>query len=120
MVKFAYLFGSQARENAGKLSDIDIAVFLLSQIEPFQCRPRLIESISRSVGTPKVDLVVFNLATPLLKHQVIKTGVIVKENKKSRVDFEMESLQRYLDAEHLRNTRMSYMRKHLGEGAYFG
>lgn len=63
-VKFAYLFGSQARENAGKLSDIDIAVFYHGQKDPFQCRLRLIESISRSIGAPKVDLIVLNSATP--------------------------------------------------------
>lgn len=119
-VKFAYLFGSQVRGNIGKLSDIDIAVFLDDRIDPLQCRLRLIEYISKSIGAPKVDLIVLNSATPLLTHQVIKNGVVVKENKRNRIGFEMESLQKYLDTEYLRNTQLSYMRQHLKEGTYFG
>jgi hypothetical protein len=56
----------------------------------------------------------------LLTHQVIKNGVVVKENKRNRIGFEMESLQKYLDTEYLRNTQLSSMRQHLKEGTYFG
>lgn len=119
-VKFAYLFGSHVGKNIGKLSDIDIAVFLDDRIDPLQCRLRLIEYISKSIGAPKVDLIVLNSATPFLAHQVVKNGVVVKENKRNRIGFEMDSLQKYLDTEYLRNTQLSYMRKHLKDGTYFG
>ena len=119
-VKFAYLFGSHARKDTGKLSDIDIAVYLDDRIDTLQCRLRLIEHISKSIGVLKVDLIVLNSATPLLNHQVVKTGVVVKENKRYRIGFEMKSLRKYLDTEHLRKTQLSYMRQHLKEGTYFG
>ena len=119
-VKFAYLFGSHVGKGIGKLSDIDIAVFLDDRIDPLQCRLRLIEYISKSIGAPKVDLIVLNSATPLLAHQVVKNGVVVKENKRNRIGFEIDSLQKYLDTEYLRNTQMSYMRQHLKDGTYFG
>lgn len=119
-VKFAYLFGSHARKDTGKLSNFDIAVYLDDRIDTLQCRLRLIEHISKSIGVLKVDLIVLNSATPLLNHQVVKTGVVVKENKRYRIGFEMRSLQEYLDTKHLRNTQLSYMRQHLKEGTYFG
>lgn len=49
-VKFAYIFGSRARGDAGPLSDVDVAVFLDGRVEPFDCRLRLMEKLSRIFG----------------------------------------------------------------------
>ena len=119
-VRFAYLFGSRVRKDVGKLSDIDVAVFLHGQVDPLQYRLKLIERIAKSLGAQKVDLIILNSATPLLAHQVVKSGAVVKESKRDRIIFEMESLQQYLDTEHLRNTQLSYLRQHLRAGTYFG
>ena len=45
-VKFAYLFGSQARENTGPLSDIDIAVYVDKRNNLFSFRLLLQEEIA--------------------------------------------------------------------------
>jgi hypothetical protein len=62
---------------------------------------------------------VLNSTTPLLAHQVVKNGVVVKESKRNRIGFEKESLQKYLDTEYLGNTQLSYMRQHIKKGTYF-
>jgi uncharacterized protein len=59
----AYLFGSQARGDAGPLSDVDLAVWLNDQPEP---RARLSRQLALSaeagslLGTDDVQLVVLN------------------------------------------------------------
>jgi predicted nucleotidyltransferase len=40
-VRFAYLFGSHARDDAGPLSDLDIAVFLSPEVSAFDFRLQL-------------------------------------------------------------------------------
>ena len=120
VVRFAYLFGSQARKDIGKLSDIDIAVFLQDSVDPFYYRLRLTERIAKAIGTEKLDIIVLNTATPLLRHQVVKTGAVLKDNKEDRTDFETKTLQEYLDTEYLRKTQLLYMRNHLRAGTFFG
>jgi predicted nucleotidyltransferase len=119
-IRFAYLFGSQVREDIGKLSDIDVAVFLQSDTDHLYYRLKLIENVAREIKAQKVDIVVLNGAPPVLSHQVVKTGIVVKESKEDRIDFEMELLREYLDTEHLRNTQVLYIREHLKTGTYFG
>mgnify|MGYP000916195279 CR=1 FL=1 len=119
-VAFAYLFGSRAKGDAGKSSDIDIAVYLKAGTDDFQYRLKLAEQIAKDIGKQEVDLVVLNRATPLLRHQIVKTGVVVKESREDRVDFETRCLQEYLDTRHLRDTQLSYLRKQIREGTFFG
>jgi predicted nucleotidyltransferase len=119
-VCFAYLFGSRARQNAGKLSDIDIAIYLDHGIDGFRYRLYLIEAIMKIVKNDKVDIIILNKATLLMCHQVVKDGVVLKDNKRRRLDFETQVLGGYQDTEYLRNTQLSYMREHLRAGTYFG
>jgi predicted nucleotidyltransferase len=119
-VCFAYLFGSQARQDAGKLSDIDIAIYLDHGIDGFRYRLYLMEAIIKIVKNDKVDIIILNNATLLMCHQVVKNGVVLKDDKRQRLDFETQVLGEYHDTEHLRNTQLSYMREQLKAGTYFG
>jgi len=119
-VTFAYLFGSQARGNVGKLSDVDIAVFLRAGVDPFSFRLKLAERIARALRVQKVDVLILSEAAPVLAHQVIKTGIVIKESRHDRIDFEMKTLQKYLDTEYLRSTQVLYVKEQLDSGTYFG
>ncbi len=119
-VCFAYLFGSQARQDAGKLSDIDIAIYLDHGIDGFRYRLYLMEAIMKTIKNDKVDIIILNNATLLICHQVVKDGVVLKDDKRQRLDFETQVLWEYHDTEYLRNTQLSYMREHLRAGTYFG
>ena len=61
-----------------------------------------------------------NNATLFMCHQVVKDGVVLKDDKRLRCDFEIKVLRDYHDTEYLRNTQLSYMREHLRAGTYFG
>lgn len=95
----AYLFGSQARGDAGKASDIDVAVLF--------CRAPsatldglhfdLADTLESSLHRP-VDLVILNRAPADLVHRVLRDGILVAENDRaSRIRFEVNARNEYFD-----------------------
>lgn len=114
-VRFAYVFGSYARNDMGPLSDIDIAVFLDRGLSVFDCRLSLMERLARELGEECIDLVTLNDAPVLLRYEVIREGRVIKEDRESRVPFEAQTLSEYLDTEHLRRTQKVYLKKQLME-----
>lgn len=106
-VKLAYLFGSAAKGTMGKLSDIDIAVYLdekLNKSKRFEIRLKLISDISAILKTNKVDIVVMNEAPNALNYNIIKDGKILKFNAvKAKIEFNI--LKRYLDMKY-------YLKRH--------
>jgi predicted nucleotidyltransferase len=96
----AYLFGSEAKGASGVFSDIDVAVFVdkgVDKSERFDIRLRLSNELS-SIMNKRVGLVVLNDASVQLSYEVIKHGkLIFCKDKSVQVDFEMETLSKYLD-----------------------
>jgi predicted nucleotidyltransferase len=97
----AYLFGSRARNQAGPISDFDIAVQSrpgLSAAKRFQLKLTLIDRLAKLFKTDAVDVVLLEEATPLLAHRILKEGkVLYCSNPKQRVQKEFEVLTTYLD-----------------------
>lgn len=100
-VRVTYLFGSYAKDTAGPLSDLDIAVLLdecLDKQERFDLKLKLINGISAILKTDKLDVVVMNEAPLLLNYNIIKGGRILdSKDEAERVRFETRILSRYLD-----------------------
>jgi len=100
-VKLAYLFGSVAEGKEGKLSDIDLAVFLdesLSKKERFDIQLKLMSEMSSILKTDKVDLIVMNDAPLSLNYEIIKANhPLLVRDKGKKIDFEHGILSRYLD-----------------------
>ncbi len=98
---FAYLFGSQAKEKTGKLSDIDIAVYFDKKISPpsmFDNRLRLITEFSKILKSDKVEVVPLNNAYPLLAHRIIRDGKLLFScNELERIRFEVRTMSLYFD-----------------------
>jgi predicted nucleotidyltransferase len=113
-VKLAYIFGSCARGDTGPLSDVDVAVFLDSRVDPFAFRLRLMETLSRALRTEHLDLVILNDASPVLRYEVVREGRVIKEDKAARVEFETRALAEYLDTAHMRNVQRKYLKEQLG------
>ncbi len=100
-VKLAYLFGSVAEGKQGKLSDVDLAVFLdesLSKKERFNLQLKLISDLTSILKADKVDLVIMNDAPLSLNYEIIKANhpLLVRDEGK-KIDFEHGILSRYLD-----------------------
>lgn len=97
---FAYIFGSQVSGKTGKLSDIDVAVYLTApgNINLFDTRLKLAGDLSDFLKTDKVDMVILNDAPPLLVYRILQTGkVIFSRDEAKRLDYEVKAGLNYLD-----------------------
>jgi predicted nucleotidyltransferase len=95
----AWLFGSVARGEAGPLSDVDVAVLLDPAIAPqdrMAIAAALVEKLECVGG--RVDLVLLDEASPLLRDRVFRHGILLLERDvRRRVAFEAQAIQEYLD-----------------------
>ena len=100
-VVFAYLFGSQAKDEAGPLSDIDLAVYLDEKVprrEYFDIKLELIGEFMDLFKSNDIDVVILNEAPPLLSHRILKEGkVIYSQDEKKRIFYETKAFMRYFD-----------------------
>ena len=100
-VKLAYLFGSVAEGKEGKLSDVDLAVFLdesLSKLERFNLQLKLISELTSILKTDRIDLVIMNDAPLTLNYEIIKANhPLLVRDKGQKIDFEHRILSCYLD-----------------------
>ncbi|MBU0653316.1 MAG: nucleotidyltransferase domain-containing protein [Proteobacteria bacterium] len=119
-VKFAYLFGSRARGQAGPLSDTDIAVYLDRRINHGEYRLKLMEKLAKFLKNDRLDLVVLNQAPPLLRHEIVKYGRILKEDALRRIPFEAEVIRECLDTAYLRQVQRVALVENIRKGAAFG
>jgi len=95
-VVFAYLYGSIARGESHKYSDVDLAVFLKEPLKNYRKLLYLITLIKlRGV---EIDVRVLNNAPPLFRYNVIKEGIIlVDKDTKLREEFVYRTLVEALD-----------------------
>ena len=97
----AYLFGSQARGDAGTLSDIDVAVFIdedLAEPGPYGYDAELITDLMTEMGTNDIDVVLLNQAPPLLYHRVLRDGkLLVTRDLAATTTRAGYALSRYFD-----------------------
>lgn len=96
----AYIFGSEAKGVAGVLSDIDVAVFIRTDVKKadrFDLRLRLSNDMSAVMGK-RVDLVVLNDSPIQLSYEIIRHGkLLFCSDRPAKVDMELDILSRYLD-----------------------
>ncbi len=106
-----YAFGSQARGVARPHSDLDLAVLLdrsVSLREELALRAEVVDALHRD----DIDLVVLNLAPPLLRYEVISAGSRLYCRSALEADhFEEKSLREYLDTAHLRRVQQDLARQ---------
>jgi predicted nucleotidyltransferase len=89
-----YLFGSQAREDAGPGSDIDLAVLTLGNLDPMD-RWKLQEDLAAQAHQ-NVDLVDLRRASTVLRVQVLRDGRLLADLQPSvRATFEATALSAY-------------------------
>jgi predicted nucleotidyltransferase len=109
-VSLAYLFGSVARGEARRDSDLDLAVRFSGTPTPARVT-EIAAAAERVTGRPE-DLVVLNSAPPLLVHEVVATGrLVVCRDDDDRAAFEALATIRYLDTGHLRRIQHRYLRE---------
>jgi uncharacterized protein len=100
-VREAYLFGSQARGDQRPNSDVDVAVYVdppALQAPGFGYEAELGAALQSALGRNDVDIVVLNVAPPLLYYRVLKDGVrLLSRVPSETTSREGYALSRYYD-----------------------
>jgi len=100
-VRLAFFFGSRARDRAREDSDFDIAVLVddeAARADRGATVRRLAAQVGRVVSSALVDLVVLNDAPALLRHHVLRDGILlVERSPEERVRFAVRTIRDYQD-----------------------
>lgn len=103
-IKMGYIFGSRAKGEENKLSDIDIAVYLDEKIDEykrFDIRLGLISEAGSLLKTDKIDLVILNDVDIFLAYQVVFFGKLIYcRNELNRIRYEAKTLSLYFDQQY--------------------
>jgi predicted nucleotidyltransferase len=102
-VRLAFLFGSRARGQHRTDSDFDIGVLLdeeTARADRGRTVRRLAGRLGRVVSSPLLDIVVLNDAPVLLRHRVLRDGVLLCERAAAdRVRFALATIREYQDGQ---------------------
>lgn len=106
-VILAYLFGSEARGEAHEESDIDIGVLFDKKVvekEYLELEGKLIAFFSAAYPKKEINIVNFNIASPLLKQSAILEGeCLYRKNRVIEIQFQYYTLHEYEEYLHLSN-----------------
>ena len=95
-----YLFGSEARGDARRGSDVDVAVYIEPSRAPasaFGYAADLAAAIGAATGRRDVDVVVLNDAGPLLYHRALRGIRVFARDLRAATTREGRALSRYCD-----------------------
>lgn len=116
------LIGSQARGNAGPLSDVDLAAWHDPDLDSrgrFDLQLSLANDAGRALGTDEIDVVMLNHAPPLMRHRAIRDGKrLVERDHDERVRLETRAILDYLDTAPLRAELGHGVRRRIREGRF--
>ena len=123
-ILLSYLFGSYVERPTGGFHDIDIAVLVIPGLyekidkeTPYGYAASLNAQIAHILKYNFIDLVILNDSPPLILRRVIGDGkLIFCRSEKDRIRFEVESLKRYADTEHIRSIKRLYMAQRIEKG----
>lgn len=116
-VVIAYLFGSRARSEAGRGSDVDVAVLCDRDLD-LRERARLANALAELLGAPRADLVVLDEAPLELRGRVVQEGGLLHStDEPRRVAFETRTRSEWFDFEPtLRELTNAYLRRIAKQG----
>lgn len=118
----AMLIGSQARGEAGPLSDVDVAVWHEPGLDPsprLRLQLDLIKAAEGALGTDEIDIVMLNRAPPLMRQRAIRDAVrLVERDPDERVRLETRAILDYCDTAPLRAVLGRALRRRIEEGTF--
>jgi len=97
----AFVYGSYASKRISPPSDVDIGI-LFKTIPPMDTINDITEALS-SILTREVDLVILNQASPILKMQILKNGILLYASKRKYFhQFYTDTVNQYDDLKRIR------------------
>ena len=95
-----FLFGSIARGFGADESDVDIAIMFERVPDLFELND-LRDQLSRCAGK-EVDLITLNTASPIIKMQVLRYGLLIKKVERDYNEFFVSTVREYSDLKYVR------------------
>ena len=95
-----FLFGSIARGFSTDESDVDIAI-MFERLPDFFELNDLRDQLSRCAGK-EVDLITLNTASPIIKMQVLRYGLLIKKDERGYNEFFVSTVREYSDLKYVR------------------
>jgi predicted nucleotidyltransferase len=121
-IVLAYLYGSQARGTASRLSDVDVAVQFRAELSGNERFKQLLAVMGEFMDIfQRDDVFVADLddATPLLRFEVYREGRLLHcQGEAIRIKFLTEALREYEDTRPLRTLQRKYLLQHIAEGTF--
>ena len=100
-VSLAFVFGSFVRREMTAVSDIDVGIYFYSSPDFYQVNA--IKDDLSALLKRDVDVVVLNDASPVIKMQVLKKGILVFETCKNNYSaFYGDTVKQYDDLKQIR------------------
>lgn len=104
-INTGYIFGSRAKGEENKSSDIDIGILIDEEKMPkdasYGYKAKIITELMGILKTEKVDLVILNESPLFLCFRVVHDGLILcSKDEKKRIDFEVKVMSRYFDQQY--------------------
>ena len=101
-VKVGYIFGSKAKGEENRLSDIDVAILIdeekTAKNLSYRYKAKVLTELMGILRTQKVDLVILNESPLFLCFRVIRDGLILySKDEIKRIQFEVKIMSQYLD-----------------------
>lgn len=112
-----YMFGSTAKDKDQPRSDIDIAV-MFENYRPEKEGLSFLSYVADMEGLTEkeIDLVNYNSANPLLRHQIIKNGQLLTEkNTLARVELMVRAMIDYEEYQQYLDLGLDILRREMGE-----
>jgi hypothetical protein len=102
-VRLAYLFGSRGRGSARPDSDFDIGLLIddeAARQERGSVVRRLAGRLGRVVSSALLDVVILNAAPALLRHRVLRDGILlIARSPEERVRFAVKAIRDHQDGQ---------------------
>ena len=119
---FAYIYGSVARNQDTRLSDIDLAIYIDEDKKPvagpFGYRSDLIVELQQLAGND-IDLIILNEASNLLAYQVFKEGrLLFNKDPDLRTKVHAKTVDKYLDFLPMLKVQEKYLNERIEENRF--
>jgi len=113
-IKLVYLFGSFVTERFDDRADVDVALLFkngLKSTQLFQRAALFQTKVLKNIDA-KLDISILNLATPLLKYEVIVNGdILFVDDFKDRTAFEIKVYKDYEDYCYVQDIYFKFLRE---------
>ncbi|MBI4653682.1 MAG: nucleotidyltransferase domain-containing protein [Nitrospirae bacterium] len=118
----AYIFGSYTTEKVSSMSDIDIAVLLRDSVdnkEYGQIKLTITNDLIEQISFDRIDIVLLDIASPLLSHEVIKKGMLLfSKDETRRIEYTVNAIMQYLDTIFIRKVHDEILHEKIRSGKF--